>query len=1341
MIIQFRQGIVSYPSSGGVQQFLIPTGSNVTLSTSNGVVDATFAQRSSNYLHTEASTVNNAWAGLPSSSIVWLYWDINTLTAVRTFGFTLFAPIAQLSAPLSPTVDQHWFDTVNNVMQVWTGSRWQEKIRVFAAQYNTSNNVFTSISIHSTLQRFDGTQIGVQGFDVDAGHIIVDNTGRPILNQSKEFFTTGDDFFINGSPINTIRLEANILQASAIEPIAAYQVVTFTAFNTVGLASYDNLQTSAIAIAVEGISVGDVGSFVVQGIITNPSWNWTIVGSKLWVSTGGALIEGDPHTTDNVTYPLGKAPVARVISPTSIIFDQGMGEKGDKGDSALAGNTSGDAATQFALGKVKLTHAPIDPGSPYVVETTDPRMNDARHPLLHTHPATDVLPITFGTTINGDLQNSLENIDNIKLNKTGDIMTGMLTLAADPLTSMHAVTKQYADTFVPRSYLANPNANGIATLDNTGKIPASQLPQLAITDTFVVTNKTDLTSLNAQTGDVAIVTNEHASYILRGPSAPTLTDWEELLTKPAGILRVDVASPSPGLVISTNVSGGSAIDSTGPSGVQSGTIIINLANDSLALESLTGTGVAHRVGVDAWEVKPVDLSTSITNTLPILNGGTGLTTIFGYMKGDGTAVLSTSLTIPGADINGTVAQASSAPWSGITSTPTTLAGYGITNSYTQAQTQALTWNWSSITSAPTTLVGYGITDVYSKTEVNTFLLSKANYATTLAGYSITDAALATHNHSLDLLSNVNTTSKITGDVLSWNGTNWSSLTIGNALIPTILSGKTLDNTNTINVLDTNFTIDDEIDNTKRVMFEVSGVSPATTRVLSVPNANGTIALTDGLGATGSWNITSASTLAAAWSVISATPTTLAGYGINDAYTQTQVNNLNWNWSHITSTPTTLSGYGITDAYTQTQVNNLNWNWSHITSTPTTLAGYGISDAYTQTQTTSLMWNWSHITSTPTTLSGYGITDAALATHNHDATYVRLAQLGLNVATLGIDGFVPPSQLPAYVHTQTYSAFDEAAMLALPAHQGDLVIRTDLQTTFVLVTSDPTLFINWTAIIAPLSGAGTVTSIDIIPPVSGITVIGGPITHSGSFTLALSDDLLALENITTVGLVRRLNESMWTAGATIDLASDVEIAGILPLHHGGTGATTAVGALAVLGGVPYSGIGATGIWALDINGNANTVTNGVYNTGAYADPAWLTSLDPAKVVSTWAGSNNINTVNATVNFGNISTITNGVSFSTDLTPVVISSLYPTQHSSAKYLLQTKVTATGDLNFAELYVSVDALNNIFFSQSGPAFTPIADFNAVYNSVTGTVDIEATPLFNTPMVYKFNVTMIAA
>ena len=52
--------------------------------------------------------------------------------------------------------------------------------------------------------------------------------------------------------------------------------------------------------------------------------------------------------------------------------------------------------------------------------------------------------------------------------------------------------------------------------------------------------------------------------------------------------------------------------------------------------------------------------------------------------------------------------------------------------------------------------------------------------TTLAGYGITDAALSTHNHTVDGLSNVNISGKANNDILQWDGTSWVNKSLSGA---------------------------------------------------------------------------------------------------------------------------------------------------------------------------------------------------------------------------------------------------------------------------------------------------------------------------------------------------------------------------------------------------------------------------------------------------------------------------------------------------------------------------------------------------------------------------------
>jgi hypothetical protein len=56
----------------------------------------------------------------------------------------------------------------------------------------------------------------------------------------------------------------------------------------------------------------------------------------------------------------------------------------------------------------------------------------------------------------------------------------------------------------------------------------------------------------------------------------------------------------------------------------------------------------------------------------------------------------------------------------------------------------------------------------------------------------------------------------------------------------VLSNKTLNNTNTVSLLDTLFTLQDNVDNTKQLQFQLSGITTGTTRTLTVPDVNDTL---------------------------------------------------------------------------------------------------------------------------------------------------------------------------------------------------------------------------------------------------------------------------------------------------------------------------------------------------------------------------------------------------------------------------------------------------------------------------------------------------------------------
>lgn len=319
MILDFQQGIVSYPIDTGLQSFLSYAGGYVTLRALNGRTDIAFAHGLENYLLSESTTVPNAWGPLPTTTDCWLYWDIDLRTAIRSFGFTTLAPLYTSTRPSSGVDGQHWFDTSARKMYVFQSGNFREVVRVFAAKVNNAN--FTPLGSGGP-RPYAGSQAGLNTLGKPTGRIIVDDAGKPIRRSDGRFFTSESDFFVNGSPVNSIKLEANILTATADEPLAKFQVVKFVDFDHVMLASYDDTGTTAIAMLMEDLDSGETGAICLQGLITNPAWNWTTPGSRVWVSTSGQLTEIDPHVANSLAYPEPRNPIGRVISRTSLFFDQ-----------------------------------------------------------------------------------------------------------------------------------------------------------------------------------------------------------------------------------------------------------------------------------------------------------------------------------------------------------------------------------------------------------------------------------------------------------------------------------------------------------------------------------------------------------------------------------------------------------------------------------------------------------------------------------------------------------------------------------------------------------------------------------------------------------------------------------------------------------------------------------------------------------------------------------------------------------------------------------------------------------------------------------------------------------
>ena len=253
---------------------------------------------------------------------------------------------------------------------------------------------------------------------------------------------------------------------------------------------------------------------------------------------------------------------------------------------------------------------------------------------------------------------------------------------------------------------------------------------------------------------------------------------------------------------------------------------------------------------------------------------------------------------------------------------TTLAGYGITDAYTQTQVDNLLSSKANKTDVTTELAKKAnSSDVESlRQSLTTEINKKANSADTLQGYGITDAYTKTEVDGMvagtfhfrgeassfeTLPENANE-----GDVYqvgekeyAWNGNSWVELG-----------------------------------------FNIDLSAYATTEAVAASYATKT-ELTNGLsGKANSADVYTKTQVDAIESTLEASINKKAN--TSDVYNKTDIDT---KLNAKANKATTLAGYGITDAYTTVKTDELLANKANKS---TTLAGYGITNAYTKTEVDS-----------------------------------------------------------------------------------------------------------------------------------------------------------------------------------------------------------------------------------------------------------------------------------------------------------------------------------------------------------------------------------------------------
>ncbi|MDD2820746.1 MAG: hypothetical protein PHW29_05735 [Flavobacterium sp.] len=247
------------------------------------------------------------------------------------------------------------------------------------------------------------------------------------------------------------------------------------------------------------------------------------------------------------------------------------------------------------------------------------------------------------------------------------------------------------------------------------------------------------------------------------------------------------------------------------------------------------------------------------------------------------------------------------------------------------------------------------------------------------------------------------------------------------------------------------------------------------------------------------------------------------------------------------------------------------------------------------------------------------------------------------AGLGADGKLISSQLPSITISDTFIAASQAAMLAVTAETGDVVVRTDLNKSFILKGANPAILSDWQELLTPTSAVTTVFGRNgAVTAQTGdytATMVGAPSgsgtstgTNTGDETLAtiktkLGVTVLSGSNTgdqttitgnagtaTVLQTARTINGVSFNGSANITIADATKEPSFTKntafnTNFGNTAGTTAQGNDSRInnGQTAYAwgnhaskyplfdGTGAYGSWGINISGNAGTATTSSNST--------------------------------------------------------------------------------------------------------------------------------------------------
>ena len=613
--------------------------------------------------------------------------------------------------------------------------------------------------------------------------------------------------------------------------------------NSNDAATKSYVDTQFAAISQSSLTKGDskieiIDSGTGQVIVTVDGSTALTVTSDGVVIAGNMTVNGTTTTVNSNTVSVADNIITLNSDVVSGAPTQNAGVEVSRGDSAKVALRWNEGGTYWQFTNDGATYYPMATSTTDLAEGSNLYFTNARaRSALTASTATGISynsstgNFTLGSIPNTSLANNA-----ITINGTSVALGGTRTLGTDDVSE--GSTNLYFTNSRARSALSA--GTGISYNSSTGAISTSAIPNSSLANSSVTVGTTaiSLGSSSTTLGGLTSVTSTSFTGALTGnaDTATTATKWAAARTLSlSGDLSGSVSFDG-----SANVTLNATVinNSVALGADTTGDYVQNLtAGSGITVSNNSGEGSTPTVAVDSTVVALKADTHYIGTTSVALNRSSGNLALTGI----------TSVTMPGS-VSGSVqvipaaaagtgtvltlpATTGTVITSGDTGTVTntmlagSIANAKLANSSVTVGTTAI-----SLGSSSTTLAG--LTSVTS-TGFTGALTGNADTATTLK------TARTINGVSFDGSANITVTTAGTGISISGTTISLDTATSIDKTTAQTLTNKSLSDSTTYFI--------DDVDGTKKLQFQVSGITTGTTRTLTAPDVNGTIITTGDTG--------------------------------------------------------------------------------------------------------------------------------------------------------------------------------------------------------------------------------------------------------------------------------------------------------------------------------------------------------------------------------------------------------------------------------------------------------------------------------------------------------------